>query len=242
MCLEGDSEDIRTEEEKVHEGAVWGIGIHSLYRMEKDGDRKMCELFGVSAEKRRNLNELLRVFFSHGVDHPNGWGMAFFYGNAVSLEKEPETSCKSLYLKERMRGSIEADNMIAHIRQATRGVMAYTNTHPFVLRDNCDRAWTLAHNGTIFACEQLDSFVHVQQGQTDSERILLYLVSRVNEEQERLGRPLSRDERFRLVDELICEITPENKVDLLLYDGELLFAHVNYSLRVKSSRQIKRSA
>ncbi len=188
----------------------------------------MCELFGVSSARKIRVNELLRVFFSHGVDHPNGWGMAFFYGNTVSLEKQPENSCKSLYLKQRIRAEIEADNMIAHIRLATRGTMVYENTHPFVLRDNRDRAWTLAHNGTIFECDSLNPFLRGQKGETDSERILLFLISKVNEAQDRLGRPLSQEERFRVADEVVCEVSPENKVNLVMYDGELLYAHMNY--------------
>lgn len=89
--------------------------------------------------------------------------MAFFYGNAVLLEKQPENSCKSIYLKQRIRTKIEEDKMIAHIRLATRGTMDYENTHPFVMRDNNDRTWTLAHNGTIFECEALNPFVNSQR-------------------------------------------------------------------------------
>ena len=105
----------------------------------------MCELFGVTSQGRIVLNELLLEFFSHGVEHPNGWGMAFFYGNAVSLEKQPEASHKSVYLKQRLQFKVEADKMIAHIRLATRGNLNYENTHPFVMRDNSNRTWTLAH-------------------------------------------------------------------------------------------------
>lgn len=188
----------------------------------------MCELFGLSSDKKIQSNDMLREFFSHGAEHPHGWGMAFFHGNEVSLEKQPETSVKSNYLKQRLRAKIEADHMIAHIRLATRGTVDYENTHPFVMRDNSDRTWTLAHNGTIFECSALDAFVHEQQGQTDSERILYYIISRINAAQERLKRPLSQEERFHLVDEVICTITPENKVNLLVYDGELLYAHTNY--------------
>ena len=188
----------------------------------------MCELFGVSSSEKLQLNDMLREFFSHGIEHPHGWGMAFFYGNAVSLEKQPEASCKSDYLKQRLRAKIEADKMMAHIRLATRGTMDYENTHPFVMRDNSDRTWTLAHNGTIFDCEVLNSFVHSQQGQTDSERILCYVIFRLNRQQERFRRPLTQEERFGLADEIIREITPENKVNLLLYDGELFYVHTNY--------------
>lgn len=188
----------------------------------------MCELFGVSSKVKIPLNDLLREFFSHGVDHPHGWGMAFFYRNAVSMEKQPEHSCKSVYLKQRLRAKIEADNMIAHIRLATRGNLDYENTHPFVQRDNYDRTWTLEHNGTIFESDVLSPFAREQQGETDSERILCYIISRVNKLQEQKQRALSQEERFSLLDEIICEISPENKLNLIIYDGEQLYVHTNY--------------
>lgn len=187
----------------------------------------MCELFGVTSRKKLELNELLLRFFSHGTEHPNGWGMAFFYGNAVSLEKQPEASHKSDYLKQRLQYKVEADKMIAHIRLATRGSLNYENTHPFVMRDNSDRTWTLAHNGTIFDCDLLTPFTRCQQGQTDSERILAYIVSRMNIALKN-KKELSGQERFELIDEILCEITPENKVNLLLFDSELLYVHTNY--------------
>lgn len=196
----------------------------------------MCELFGVTSRSKLELNELLLRFFSHGTEHPNGWGMAFFYGNAVSLEKQPEASYKSNYLKQRLQYKVEADKMIAHIRLATRGSLNYENTHPFVMRDNSDRTWTLAHNGTIFDCDLLNPFTRSQQGQTDSERILAYIVSRMNTEMEN-KKELSGQERFGLIDEIMCEITPENKVNLLLFDGELMYVHTNYQNSLYSCRK-----
>lgn len=188
----------------------------------------MCELFGVSAARKIKVNDWLREFFSHGVEHPHGWGMAFFYGNAVSLEKQPEPTFRSVYLKQRLHVNVEVDKMIAHIRLATRGSMEYENTHPFVRRDNFGRSWTLAHNGTIFESEVLNPFVHIQQGQTDSERILYYLIQLIDELQEQKGEPLSQEERFQCVDRMICQIAPENKLNLLLYDGECMYVHTNY--------------
>lgn len=186
----------------------------------------MCELFGMSSSKKLILNELLSTFFSHGTEHPNGWGMAFFYGNAVSLEKQPESAHKSIYLHQRLQSKIEADKMIAHIRLATRGSINYENTHPFVMRDNYNRTWTLAHNGTIFECDVLNHFTEIQQGQTDSERILVYIINKINSVQ--CKKEMSQKERFKLIDDIICEITPENKINLLLFDNELMYVHTNY--------------
>lgn len=190
-------------------------------------DRQMCELFGISSLKKIKCNDLLREFFSHGNDQPHGWGMACFYGNAVSLEKESLPSVESKYLKDRLTEDIIQDKLIAHIRKASKGAIEYQNSHPFILRDSTDRAWTLAHNGTIFESDELEPYTHRQKGQTDSERILYYLVDRINAKQKDTGRELTEEERFSVVDEVIRTVTPENKVNLLIYDGDLFYVHVN---------------
>ncbi|MBQ7801428.1 MAG: class II glutamine amidotransferase [Oscillospiraceae bacterium] len=189
----------------------------------------MCELFGVSSARKIEVNDLLKEFFSHSVRHANGWGMAVFYENSVSLEKEPVQAIKSTYLKERLQQKIAVRNMIAHIRLATRGVMEYVNCHPFVLRDNGGRCWTLAHNGTIFDYPPHNHYLHQQEGGTDSERILWFLVDRVNQRQLELGRPLTKEERFGLLDTLVGDMAEGNKLNLLIYDGELLYVHTNYA-------------
>ncbi|MGN0984163.1 MAG: class II glutamine amidotransferase, partial [Gemmiger sp.] len=183
----------------------------------------MCELLGVSARRKIRVNEYLKEFASHSVRHPHGWGLAVFYGNSVSLEKEPVPAYQSGYLRERLRHRLEVHSMIAHIRMATRGTMDFENCHPFVMRDNYDRTWTLAHNGTIFDCPVMERHVHEQEGHTDSERVLCHIIARVNHRQEELGRALTADERFRLMDEIICEVAPHNKLNLLVYDSELMY-------------------
>lgn len=189
----------------------------------------MCEMFAVSSEKEIRLNSLLTEFFSHGNKHPNGWGLAVFYGNAVSLEKEPVESDTSSYLKDRLSHQIYACNAIAHIRQATVGKMSYENSHPFIFRDYSNRAWTLAHNGTIFDGTKTDPYAAVQEGSTDSERVLYYLVDLVNQKRAALGRDLTAEERFALVDGLIGSLAQNNKLNLTIYDGELLYVHTNFA-------------
>ena len=118
--------------------------------------------------------------------------------------------------------------MIAHIRLATRGTMEYENTHPFVMRDNYDRTWTLAHNGTIFESEILEPFVAAEDGDADSERILCYIIDQVNAAQDEKGAALTKEERFALLNRIILEIAPENKLNLLIFDGEIMYVHTNY--------------
>lgn len=187
----------------------------------------MCELFGVNTPGKIRLNDLLNVFFSHGNRHPHGWGMAFFEKNTVQMEKQAVSSIKSARLRERINQLIIADKMIAHIRLATKGNMEYENCHPFIREDETGRVWTLAHNGTIFEGEVLDSYFYVQDGQTDSERILYLLIDRINDRYKETGYPLDAYARFQLLDDLICEIANGNKLNLLLFDGEYFYVHTN---------------
>ena len=187
----------------------------------------MCELFGVSGQDSISVNHYLKEFTSHSTHHPNGWGMAIFYDNAVNLEKEPIRACDSNYLRERLKHPFQTRTMMAHIRLATRGIMNYENCHPFVKRDDSDRAWTLIHNGTIFESKELDRYVGKQNGATDSERILLYLIDQINYKMREKGDDLMEEERFEVVDSMIHKISLHNKVNLLIYDGELFYVHTN---------------
>lgn len=188
----------------------------------------MCELFGLTGRDEINVYAYLKTFFSHSADHPNGWGMAFFRDEAVSLEKEPVRADKSRYLKERFNDPLFAANMFAHIRFATKGGENYNNCHPFVKRDGTGRTWTLMHNGTIFECPIIDTYFSAQDGSTDSERILLYIIDQIDLQTKALGHPLSKEQRFGVIDRVMCEITkPNNKVNLMLYDGELMYVHTN---------------
>lgn len=185
----------------------------------------MCELFGISSARKVDCSDLLNTFFSHAAEHPDGWGLARFYGNSVSLEKEPVSALESVYLKNRLTDEIREDVLIAHIRKASVGNLSYRNSHPFARRDASGRLWTLAHNGTIFESPELAPYAQIQKGSTDSERILYYLVDRINAE----GNPgaLSAEERFSVVEDVVRTITPKNMANLLIYDGELLFTHAN---------------
>ncbi len=189
----------------------------------------MCELFGISAAREIPAEELLREFFSHSVRHPNGWGLATFPYGEVSIEKEPVQASKSAYLKERLRGSVRASALLAHIRLATMGNMEYDNCHPFMRQDSCGRRWVLIHNGTIFDYPPLSPYQYLQTGRTDSERVLLYLVDKIDQRQQELGRALTAQERCVLLDGLVANMAPGNKLNLLLYDGELMYAHTNYA-------------
>lgn len=189
----------------------------------------MCELFGICSNESCQINDYLKEFFSHSGDHPHGWGLACMERNEVSVEKEPIQASKSNYLKERLSVSIWVKSAFAHIRYATIGNVEYKNCHPYTMKDMGGRQWTLVHNGTIFEYSPLNRYVSVQKGDTDSERILLYIVDKINQEERQLQRRLYKEERFRLIDSIIIDISRENKLNLMMYDGEIFYVHTNYA-------------
>lgn len=187
----------------------------------------MCELFGFSSRKEKNLKPYLTEFFRHSVRHPNGWGLATFGSGTVKVETETVSAEKS----ERLPGLIDAlpDSkiLLAHIRRATVGGVKPENCHPFVRTDNAGRTWTLIHNGTIFSGTELYPYRSRQVGDTDSERILLYLIDKINQKIEGRSDPLNSFERFKVVEQVVYELSYRNKLNLLIYDGSKLYVHVN---------------
>ncbi len=188
----------------------------------------MCELFGVCSQNIIQANSLLEDFFSHSEKNPDGWGLVVFRRGAVTLEKEPLKATRSRYLKHRLSESVEGENIFAHIRAATIGNMDYSNCHPFVWDDAGGRTWTLVHNGTLFEPDAVTRFSKLQKGTTDSEELLLYLVDQINQRILADGTEPNAEERFQIVDKMMVELSRNNKLNLLIYDGELMYVHTNY--------------
>ncbi len=187
----------------------------------------MCMLFGLSAPKEIVTNEYLKAFYKHSDEHPHGWGLANITREEATIEKESTEAVKSHYLKERLSAPIEAEIMLAHIRYATVGNVEYKNCHPFSGRDNLGRRWTQVHNGTIFDYPALSKYLHLQQGNTDSERIFLYILDAVNAAQDQKGGKLDFTERFELLDGIIRDMAKGNKLNILLCDGRNVYVHTN---------------
>jgi glutamine amidotransferase len=187
----------------------------------------MCELFAFSGKREFEINDYLSEFYSHSDMHPHGWGLATMDGIEVQIEKETIQATKSNYLKERLAVPVRGKTVFAHIRYATIGNVERTNCHPYTKKDLSGRRWTMIHNGTIFDYPELNRYFKVQEGQTDSERILLHIVDLINDEIIGKGRELTDEERFNVLDNLVVSLSKGNKLNLILYDGEVLYVHTN---------------
>lgn len=188
----------------------------------------MCELFAVSSKKCVKINDYLKEFYNHCEQHPHGWGLAIMQGNQSIIQKQPLKANQSNELKEILSQEIFVEHAFAHIRLATIGYTDSFNCHPFSGIDNAGRTWTLIHNGTIFKYEKLNKYVTKQIGETDSERILLYIIDEINNLQDELERSLSSEEIIQLLNETITNLAEGNKLNLMIFNGENLFIHSNY--------------
>lgn len=182
----------------------------------------MCELFGMTSAKPEPVQTALKAFFSHSVRHPHGYGI-FYDGDAIL--REPVRAIDSTLLASVIEGIQPQTTMLAHIRFATVGRISEENCHPYTGKDLSGRTWTLIHNGTIYSGRFNYQYHHRQRGDTDSERLFLALLDAVNE-RTRQGDMTDRD-RFDTVAHFVAQVAPRNKLNLIIWDGDLLYVHKN---------------
>ena len=187
----------------------------------------MCELFGFTADSKRDLRSYLTEFYSHSVRHPHGWGLAAYQNGKLNIVTEPVCASKSKIIKDIVASLEPQNNMLGHIRLATVGTLGKSNCHPFTKTDITGRTWVMAHNGTIFSGMTLLKYDELQEGETDSERILMYFVDKINERTKEKGAPLNSAERCAVIDNAIASITKRNKVNLILFDTQQYYVHTN---------------
>jgi len=187
----------------------------------------MCEIFCFNSDKPKQINECLECFYNHSENHPHGWGLANMQPDEFVIRKEPIKATCSQHLKEILSNPLVSKNVFAHIRLATMGEIISPNCHPFIELDDNNRSWMLIHNGTIFDYPPLDKYREIETGNTDSERILLYIIDNVNKFEEAKGAPSTIKERFNLLAELMEEMAEGNKLNLMIYDGDLTYIHSN---------------
>ena len=187
----------------------------------------MCEIFCFNSNKPKQINQCLECFYKHSDEHPDGWGLATMQSDEFVVDKEPVKASCSEHLKDILSNPVVGKNVFAHIRLATVGEIVSPNCHPFIEADDNNRSWMLIHNGTIFQYPQLDKYKEKEKGNTDSERILLFIIDKVNEFEKAKGAPSTIKERFNLLTDIIADLSYNNKLNLMIYDGDLTYIHSN---------------
>ena len=94
----------------------------------------MCELLGMSANVPTDICFSFTGLVQRGGGtgpHKDGWGITFYEGKGCRTFKDPQPSFQSPIAKLVQEYPIKSCSVIAHIRQANRGIVALENTHPF---------------------------------------------------------------------------------------------------------------
>ena len=187
----------------------------------------MCELYAINSRRPVRANDHLRLFFRDSVHHPHGWGLSWREGERVLLHKEELRALDSNYLSLLLDEPVRSAHVVAHIRNATKGTLAYNNCHPFVRRDQMGRRWVVAHNGTILDDRLTSCYEAFAAGDTDSEQVVIYLIDELDDLIERTGAPLTFGERFVVLSHAVEELSRSNKLNLVIDDGTYTYVHTN---------------
>lgn len=142
----------------------------------------MCRLFGfrsvINSQVHRSLVSADNALGVQSEAHPDGWGVAYYIGDAPHLIKSSDTALSNPIF-QRVSGVVSSETVVAHIRRATQGILSPLNSHPFQYG-----RWIFAHNGNVrgFADHRDDIAARVHPrlrrfvlGETDSE-LFFYLV------------------------------------------------------------------
>ena len=163
----------------------------------------------------------MRGFVARGIRHRDGWGVVFYpdgLSACVIKEARPSTdSPMAQFLKSAK--IIRSKIVISHVRTASKGAVAYRNTHPFV-RELFGRDWAFAHNGTVIREMPIPRF-YEPVGETDSERAFCLILDKLRD----LGRGVEPQERARIIEDEARRFSSlSDRFNFLMSDGEHLFA------------------
>ncbi len=181
----------------------------------------MCELLGMSFNTPVNPDISFKAFRKRGANNPDGWGLAFYPDKSARIFKEPIIATESLlsdFIKK--YHEIKSRIIIGHVRLTSVGTVCYENTHPFS-RELNGREFVFAHNGTIFNWNRLELGRFKPIGETDSEHIFCYLLSKIEEKK---IKEWNR-ENFEWLNKMLLEINSYGSFNCIFSEGKFLFCY-----------------
>lgn len=214
----------------------------------------MCRLYAVFAPRSATLLESLvdsptslvrqsagdRV----GDTHRDGWGIGWYAQGGPYVVRGVAPAGDDPKFAEAAR-TIRSPIVLAHVRDASVGVVREENCHPFVYGP-----WLFCHNGTIesfdrlrpsFERETAPELAAARRGDTDSEHLFLWILSNLAREgfaltpegRERSCERVDVDGLYSIVRESLrrllgwgaaAQVAEPTGLNLLLTDGRLLVA------------------
>jgi predicted glutamine amidotransferase len=191
----------------------------------------MCQLLGMNANTPTDVMFSFTGLATRAEEHKDGFGIAFFEGRGLRHFVDHHSARVSPLAKLVQDYPIKSDQVIAHIRKATQGLVALENTHPFQ-RELWGRYWVFAHNGNLLDFQPRLHAAFRPVGQTDSERAFCWLMQELAKAH--CDVP-SIAELSCTLRELLPQLNAFGTFNMLLSNGQALWAHgsthLHYLLR-----------
>ncbi len=184
----------------------------------------MCELLALNANTPTDMGFSFRGLSRRGGatgEHADGWGLASFTpdGHGLTVLREDAPAAFSALADQLAERSPKAVVSIAHIRKATRGVVALDNCHPFS-RSWQGQRWVFAHNGDLQGEIPLGD-QHRPCGSTDSEAAFCWILQQLDAAQPDPENPAAL---FELLHHCAAELAQRGTFNVLISNGRWLFA------------------
>jgi predicted glutamine amidotransferase len=186
----------------------------------------MCQLLGMNANTPTDVCFSFAGLARRAEEHKDGFGIAFFEDRGLRYFVDHHSARVSPVAELVARYPIKSDNVVAHIRKATQGRVALENTHPFV-RELWGRYWVLAHNGDLKNFKPRLHAAFRPVGDTDSERAFCWLMQELAKAHASVP---TVTELTRTLRELVPAIASHGPFNLLLSNGQALWAHCSTAL------------
>jgi glutamine amidotransferase len=181
-----------------------------------------------------SLEELARHGSATGANR-DGWGVAYYQSRDVRLIKDAAAAGSSDWIPFIQTHGLRSALVIAHIRHAVRGRVAFENTQPFT-RELGGRAHVFAHNGALDAAglARLSTGQFRPMGESDSELAFCHLLARLEPlwRSDDVACLERRIEQLSAFSHALRQLGPAN---FLYTDGEALFAYSDRRLHAAES-------
>ena len=187
----------------------------------------MCQLLGMNANTPTDVMFSFTGLATRAHEHKDGFGIAFFEGKGLRLFVDHSSARDSPIAELVKRYPIKSGNVIAHIRKATQGHTALQNCHPFV-RELWGLYWVFAHNGDLKDFQPRLHAAFRPVGETDSERAFCWLMQELAKAHASMP---SIEELSRTLGELVPQLAAHGTFNMLLSNGQALWAHCSTSLQ-----------
>ena len=197
----------------------------------------MCELLGMSSRRPVQLTFSLEALASHSAlpGHlRDGWGAAFYQDADVALFREPIAAIDSPLVRFLEHQGPSTALAVSHIRHATQGAVALSNTQPF-LREMNGRVHVFAHNGDLPGIKHSGNLAYDRYtpvGTTDSEHAFCALLERLK----CLSASPSPKEQLSVLAGFAADLRRLGPANFLYADGSTLFAHGDRRLQPDSGQ------